>query len=88
MNAKHTPGALRAAKIIMGGRSNLVTEYGRKSEEGIADLVDNETYVLELLEACRAMLVRWESLDVENLGPGCRVIADAARAAIAKAEQE
>lgn len=40
----------------------------------------------KLDQAVRAMLARWESLNVENLGPGCRAIADEARAALAIAE--
>ena len=39
----------------------------------------------ELLAALEKMLARWDALSVEDLGPGCRAIADNARAAIAKA---
>ena len=39
----HTPGAERAAKIIMDGRKWLDTAYGPKSEEGIADLIDRQS---------------------------------------------
>lgn len=40
----------------------------------------------ELLAALGKMLARWDALSVEDLGPGCRAIADTARAAIAKAK--
>jgi hypothetical protein len=35
-----------------------------------------------LLKAAQRMLARWDALDVNNLGPGCRDIAEQARAAI------
>ena len=54
--AKHTPGAIRCADIIIGegidgrGRVNTIqTAWGRKTREGIADLIDRETAAPELL---------------------------------------
>ena len=40
----------------------------------------------EMLAALEKMIARWDALDVENLGPGCRAIATQARASIAKAK--
>ena len=52
----HTPGALRAAHIIMNGKEKILTEYGTKRAEGIADLIEHETAAPELLEACKKLL--------------------------------
>jgi hypothetical protein len=63
----HTPGAIRAAEAITGGKYELPhttgkpmklynTSYGRKSVYGIADLIDRETAAPELLEALRYLL--------------------------------
>ena len=60
-----TPGALRAAQIIVGGPPNklIETRYGQKSAEGVADLIDREMDMpkllalnKQLLEACRIQL--------------------------------
>ena len=54
---KHTAGAIRAAEIITGYKYNeqkyIPTEYGRKTTEGVADLIDRETSTPDLLEACK-----------------------------------
>ena len=43
----HTPGAIRAAEIITGATygdgATIATKYGRKTVEGIADIIDRET---------------------------------------------
>ena len=44
---KHSPGAIRAAEIITGGSyedkdKQYKTAYGRKTVEGIADIIDRE----------------------------------------------
>lgn len=54
--SKHTPGAMRAAKIIMNGREFINTEYGKKRLEGIADLVDRETAAPAMYEALHALI--------------------------------
>lgn len=45
--ARHSPGAIIAAEIITGGkygeRKTYFTTYGRKTVEGIADLIDLTT---------------------------------------------
>lgn len=55
----HTPGAIKAAELITGGKygENKVyyTSYGQKSVEGIADLIDNETKAPNLLNALGAI---------------------------------
>ena len=52
MNA-HTPRALRAAKIIMNEKGKINTDYGQKTLEGIADLIERETELPELLEVLK-----------------------------------
>jgi len=47
---QHTPGAIKAATIIMGDEEYIFTTYGTKTHKGIADLIDNETAAPELLE--------------------------------------
>jgi hypothetical protein len=47
---KHTPGAIKASKIIMNDRKLIRTDYGDKTEEGLADLIDNETAAPEMLD--------------------------------------
>lgn len=52
-NTTHTLGAIRAAEIITGGKygdkKTYPTTYGRKTVEGIADIIDRETAAFELL---------------------------------------
>ena len=52
---KHTPGAVRAAKTIMNGHKLINTAYGRKTEEGITDLIERETGAEELLAALKGL---------------------------------
>ena len=56
MKTQHTPGAMKAATVIMNGKNRIKTNYGEKSLEGIADLIDRETAAPELLEACEQAL--------------------------------
>ena len=52
---KHTAGAIHAAETITGrkygDKKYIYTAYGRKTTEGIADLIDRETAAPEMLEA-------------------------------------
>jgi len=54
---KHTEGAIRAAEAITGlkyGNPKLhFTAYGRKTVEGIADIIDKETVAWKLLALVR-----------------------------------
>lgn len=36
----HSAGATRAARILLNGKSRLVTEYGVKTKCGVADIID------------------------------------------------
>ena len=49
----HTPGALRAAEIIMNDKHKIRTDYGEKTVYGIADLIETETGLPELLGALK-----------------------------------
>lgn len=58
MKAQHTPGSERIAEILIpegidrkGHASTITTAWGKKTREGIADLIDNETHAPELIEA-------------------------------------
>jgi len=58
MNAnkvEHTPGAIRVTRILLAGRERISTEYGVKTAEGLADLIDRETSAPALLAACEAL---------------------------------
>ena len=50
---KHTRGATEAAWVIMAGKAKIETEFGKKTLEGIADLIDRKTAAPELLEALK-----------------------------------
>lgn len=47
----HSPGAIKAAEIIMGDDEFIFTTFGRKRIEGLAALIDNQTHAPELLAA-------------------------------------
>jgi len=58
--SKHTNGAIRAAQIITGGKYGEPglhqTEYGKKTVEGVADIIDDQTAAPELLAAVEGAL--------------------------------
>ena len=80
----HTPGAIRAAQVILNGEETIPTVYGRKSVEGIADLIDRETAARALLAALEAIERIPYSLD----DPERCQIGRIARAALALAKGE
>ena len=51
---QHTPGAMKAAEIIMGDDEFIFTTFGRKRVEGLAALISNQTHDAELLAALEA----------------------------------
>jgi hypothetical protein len=51
----YTRGALKAAEVIMNGKKLISTDYGKKSLEGIADLIDRETAAPEMYEALKEL---------------------------------
>lgn len=55
---KHAPGSVKIAKVIINGKGRIKTEWGEKTAEGIADMIDNETHAPELLEALK-YIVSW-----------------------------
>lgn len=94
-NTQHTPGAIRAAEVITqhkyGSPMKFGTEYGLKTTQGIADLIDRETAAPELLEAlktCELQLREYVQWHHEFEG-GCSVEIEQAwidaKSAIAKA---
>lgn len=86
MNPQPTPGAIRAAEIIIaeetGRPSTIRTAYGVKTRVGIADLIDRETGTAELLAALKLC----EKALTPSRNDRDLIAADEARAAIAKAE--
>ena len=48
---KPTKGAQKAAEIIMGEDVYIFTTYGRKTAEGLADLIDRQTAAPDMLAA-------------------------------------
>jgi hypothetical protein len=50
--AQSRNGAMRAADVIMHGKTFLDTDYGRKSQAGISDLIEKMTFAPELLALC------------------------------------
>ena len=57
----HTQGSYEAARIIMGGRTTIQTEYGNKTIEGLAELIDSCTKVSKLVEASSRLLEHIEA---------------------------
>ena len=86
----HTPGPWivehpygEPGVFVSGPRTELIAKLYLVAEaEANAALI---AAAPELLAALEKMVARWDALSVEDLGPGCRAIADKARAAIAKA---
>ena len=80
--AKHTPGAIRAAEIITGGYygdgHKYATNYGNKTVKGIADLIDRETHAPELLTACKLAVARLEMNNYQGEENGYMRIIDQA----------
>lgn len=52
----HSDAAERIADIILNGKETIQTEYGVKTAEGIADLIDRETDFYDTLIALRNLL--------------------------------
>ncbi len=83
MNEKHTAGAIKAAEIILNGKPDIMTAYGRKRIDGIADLIGRETHARDMLNALNVCLRRLEC--VEEPGHGLS-IRDSIREIITTAE--
>jgi hypothetical protein len=84
-----TQGALNAARIILGDRQSLETNYGNKRLDGIADLINRETAAPELLEALEGLLRETQTLiGKRNVKKHYTLMLyeQAARAAITKAK--
>ena len=68
--AKHTAGAYRVADILLCHRARVGTEYGIKDRDGLADMIDRETGLVNLLAAMEAAVERMECvaehIPVEN----------------------
>jgi hypothetical protein len=61
----HTKGAVKCAEIILGNYDSIFTRYGKKTVEGLADLIDIETNAPALLaenERLRGALEQVQSL--------------------------
>jgi len=86
-NTQHTPGAVEAARIIMNGAYYMGTLYGRKTAEGLADLIDRKTAAPDLLKALQNCLPDLQHY-ASTHGPGPDKRLEAARAAIAEAGKE
>jgi hypothetical protein len=60
---RHSRAAIRIAEIVTGGhygsRKRYATAYGPKTVEGIADLIDSETGLPEVLAYCQDLLEQW-----------------------------
>ena len=89
MDTKHTPGAIKAAEVITGGRYHehqtkrtlYPTDRGDKTVEGIADLIDRETGTLDMLKALQAFV------DGEANGYGRHIALGLAQAAISNSKK-
>lgn len=94
--AEHTRGARRVAELLVPGingkgrAATIPTEWGRKTREGVADMIDNETGLPDLLKTLRDILADAETANDKRTAPdwdfACYHIAAAARAAIQQVE--
>ncbi len=84
-----TNGCQKAAKVIMNGKQEIKTEYGEKTQMGIADLIYRETEIDGLLEACRLAIPVIKKHTCKYHGPmvcdKCRMV-EYLKSAISKAE--
>lgn len=86
----HTKSAIKVAEVITrdnydSPNEKYETEYGKKTIVGIADMIDNETGLADLLKVCKAALP-WIESQIELTNDPCRVIANKMKEAIKKAE--
>jgi hypothetical protein len=88
METKHTAGALKLAEILIpegidrkGHQSKIKTAYGEKTREGLADLIDRETSVPDMLGALKeaneilkptAAMCRKTSAEIEEIR--CKIV--------------
>jgi len=87
-----TKKAKKLAEILIphgidckGHQSRLKTAYGKLTRENLADLIDGETAVPELLEALKDIIKAYDL----NMGPSAvRLRLELGRDAIARAEGE
>lgn len=52
-----TNGSIEAAKIIMQGGKLISTDYGNKTREGLADLIDRKTGASELVARIERIII-------------------------------
>lgn len=52
----HSPGAMRAAVAILNARSHISTADGYKSTGELADFIERETRIVELIDAAQRVL--------------------------------
>ncbi|MFA9461203.1 hypothetical protein [Thiohalorhabdus methylotrophus] len=52
----HAPGAMRAAEVILNGRREITTSEGAKTPGELADYIEAETRIVELIDASRRLL--------------------------------
>ena len=84
--SEHTKGAVEAARIILNRRNRIQTEFGVKTAEGLADLIDQQTGEAELLATLNRLFLyvhRWKYFDTTE---GISLLADC-ETAIAKAKK-
>lgn len=67
----HTPGAIKAAEIIMGDDEFIFTTYGRKRVEGLAALISNQTHDAELLAALETLINLNDGIEDGGQGITC-----------------
>lgn len=53
----HTKSSMLVADIIMNGENRIDTLYGSKTKEGIADMIERNTNLQELMDCCEQSMV-------------------------------
>lgn len=64
----HSPGALRAAVAIINSQNSIPTAEGEKSTGELADFIERETRVVELIDAAQRVLKEYDAEVDQSVG--------------------
>jgi hypothetical protein len=62
----HSPGALRAAAAIVNSRESIPTADGDKGPGELADFIEQETRIVELIDAAQRILKEYDDAAADS----------------------
>jgi len=62
----HSPGALRAAAAIVNSRESIPTADGHKGTGELADFIEQETRIVELIDAAQRILKEYDNAAADS----------------------